>query len=116
MLSTHDAAQRRKSPQGAEPLGALAASLNDEFGTSFRLFDGTSGEPIGGRASEGWLNGSAWEPRASIRAIAVDGHPKIVRSENDFHRLVLPLRLHDGRSVVAIGDLPALARSAQDLE
>src|SRR5947209_2496866 len=116
MLTTHDNAVDREScVHDAERLGALSTALGDEFGTVFRIFDGSTGEPLAERASEGWLAGTAWETSASIRAVAADGRPVVARLDHDCFRLVLPVRSADGSSLVAVGELPALARSPQDI-
>jgi HD-GYP domain-containing protein (c-di-GMP phosphodiesterase class II) len=54
------------------------------------------------------------ETQAEILAIAANGRPQISLKNTNRYRLVLPIQEVDGPALVAISDLPVLARSFQD--
>lgn len=99
----------------ADQAGSLAIVLREEFASPFRVYDLTSGRPISeaGPGCDGpapllddpaWVAGFAAEERSAVSAIP-----------GGLYRLSLSLHDDDGRpSLVAVGELAALARSPAD--
>ena len=92
---------------------ALSLALHEEFSTPFSFYDGSTGEPLGDGDASG--SPAAHRPGVSpeILAIAAEGRPHVSLRSAECFRLVLPIQEADGTTLVAIGDLPALARTAQ---
>jgi hypothetical protein len=113
MLALHNAHARDRRLMATDRLEALSLVLHEEFSTPFLFYDGATGEPIGdGDAGElaTWPLGRM---PAEVLAIAAQGRPHVSPWSCDHFRLVLPIRDADGSTLVAIGELPALARSVE---
>ena len=91
----------------------LALALGEEFDVSFRVYDGSTGEALGDRVTEE-RHIPPPATAALVLAVAADGRPHVSASELNRFRIALPLKELDGPTLVAIGELPALARTDQD--
>jgi HD-GYP domain-containing protein (c-di-GMP phosphodiesterase class II) len=114
MLAIHNVPGRSRCIVATNRVKALSSTLREEFDTSFLFYDGSTGELLGAHdAGESQIS-LLRESTAEILAIAVNGQPHISLRSTDRYRLVLPIQEVDGPLLVAIGDLPAVARSFQD--
>ena len=104
---------RDRRPDAADRIRALSMSLQEEFSTPFSFYDGSTGEPLGDRDAGGLPAWRREEVPPEVLAIAAGGRPHVGLRDAECFRLVLPIQEPDGLTLVAVGDLPALARCAQ---
>lgn len=109
MLALRNAPTREGRPIAVDRARALSSALHQEFAIPFALYDGANGELVDG----GEIGATAAAARPEVVAIALDGRPHASLRAGGFFRLVLPVREPDGTMLVAVGDLPAVAGSAQ---
>jgi putative nucleotidyltransferase with HDIG domain len=113
MLAICNAPACDRRPIAADRVRALSLALRDEFSITFSLYDGSTGEPLDDQYARGTPAVSCDEIPPEVLAIAASGRPHVGLRGADFFRIVLPIHEPDGSTLVAIGDLPAVARSAQ---
>jgi len=114
MLALHNIPAQSRRIVATDRVKALSLALREEFDTSFLIYDGSTGEILGAAdAGESQISLPRETP-AEILAIAVNGRPRISLRSTDRYRLLLPIQEVDGPLLLAISDLPALARSVQD--
>jgi hypothetical protein len=113
MLALRNAPARHRRPIAADRLKILSALLHEEFATSFLFYDGSTGEPLVDRDEEGpWTLLSEGMP-PEVLSVVAGGRPHVSLRGGDHFRLALPIEEADGSTLVAIGELPVLASTAQ---
>ncbi len=113
MLALRNAPARDRRLIATDRVKVLSLVLHEEFSAPFLFFDGSTGEPLGDRDAEDWSPSPSGGMPAEVLAIAAGGRPHVSFRGGGSFRLVLPIQEADGLTLVAIGDLPALARSPQ---
>ncbi len=114
MLALHNVPVQSRRVVAPDRVKTLSLVLREEFDTSFLFYDGSTGEFLGDQDGRKSQISRPRETPAEILAMAHNGRPHITRRSTDRYRLVLPIQEVDGSSLVAIGNVTALARSLQD--
>jgi HD-GYP domain-containing protein (c-di-GMP phosphodiesterase class II) len=114
MSALCDAPAKARRTLASDRVKSLSRIVCEEFGTDFLFYSGSTGELVGDQ-DPGRRDISALEETpAEIVAFAAEGRPQVSRMKISRYRLVLPIQAPDGPKLVAIGELPAISRSAQD--
>ena len=103
----HDSRSRR-SPL-IERSKALGAILREEFGVPFRFHDAETGGPLGGPDPSAAPLG-----RDEVVRLGPEGRAEVEDLEDGRLRLIFPFGDADGPLGVAVGVIPALARTGPD--
>jgi len=114
MSALCDAPARARRALAFDRVKILSLVLCEEFGTEFRLYNGSTGELVGDQDSGRRDSSLLEETPAEILAFAAAGRPQVSRMNISRYRLVLPLQEPEGAKLVAIGELPAISRFPQD--
>jgi HD-GYP domain-containing protein (c-di-GMP phosphodiesterase class II) len=113
MLAFRNATARDRRPFAADRVQTFAQALQDEFSASFSFYDGSTGELLSDRVAGESPVAARDEVPPEVLAIAAGGRPRVSLKGAECFRLVLPIQEPDGSTLVAIGEIRALARSSQ---
>ena len=115
MLALRKAPARSWPTPTTDRVRTLALVLSEEFGIPWLLYDGSTGELAGDQDAGHDHTPARNETPAAILAMAAECRPHVSLVSTRRYRLCLPIHEPGGPKWVAVGELPALARSPQDI-